>query len=71
MKHAKATATVMDHPRRLLTRMSVLPVLLVLRAAAAHDVQHEDEHAEHGTDGDGHVERVKVPVDVPFEVRIV
>lgn len=40
-------------------------------AAAADDVQQKDEHANHGADGDGRVERVKVPVDVPFEVRIV
>lgn len=51
--------------------MPVLPVTPVARAAAADDVQQKDEHAERGADGDGRVERVKVPVDVPFEVRIV
>lgn len=50
--------------------MAILPVLLVLRAATADDVQHEDEHAQHRADGDGDVERVEVAVDVSFEVGI-
>ena len=51
--------------------MSILPVASMPRAATADDVQQKDEHAERGADGDCRVERVKVPVDVPFEVRIV
>lgn len=50
--------------------MAILPVLLVLRAAAADDVQHEDEHAQQGADCDGNVERVEIAVDVTFEVGI-
>lgn len=52
-------------------RVAILPVASVARTAAADDIQQEDEHAERGAYGDGRVERVKVPVDVPFEVRIV
>lgn len=52
------------------TGVAILPVLFVLRAATADDVQHKDEHSEQGADRDGHVERIKVAVDVSFEVGI-
>uniref|UniRef100_A0A2M4CBJ9 Putative secreted protein n=1 Tax=Anopheles marajoara TaxID=58244 RepID=A0A2M4CBJ9_9DIPT len=51
--------------------ISVLPVAFMLGAAAADDVQRDDEHAEDGADGDGDVELVEVAVDVPFEVRVI
>lgn len=50
--------------------MAILPVLFVLRAATADDVQHEDEHSQQGADRDGHVERIEIAVDVSFEVGI-
>lgn len=50
--------------------MTVLPIVFVLGAAAADDVQHKDEHAEHGADRDGYVERVEITVKVTFEVGI-
>lgn len=50
--------------------MTVLPVVLVLGAAAADDVQDEDEHTQNGADRDGYVERVEITVEVSFEVGI-
>lgn len=43
--------------------MPILPVLLVTRAAAQHDVQHDDGGQQHTADADGHVERREVAVD--------
>lgn len=55
----------------MLTGMPVLPVLLVTRAAAQHDVQHNDGREHHTADADRHVERREVAVDCRSLVWIV
>lgn len=52
-------------------RVTILPVVLVLGAAAEGDVQRKDEEAEQGADADRDVERRKVPVQVFGEERII
>jgi len=53
------------------TRVPVLPVLAVLGAAAQDNVQYYDRAQDNRADGDGHIKRREVAVDVAGEVGIV
>lgn len=53
-----------------IARVAILPVVLVLGAAAQENVQGEDEEAEQGADADRDVEGRKVSVQVLVEERI-
>lgn len=54
-----------------ISRVAILPVVLVARTAAEHNVQGEDEEAQEGANADGDVEGRKVSVNVLREERVI
>lgn len=55
---------------KTITCVTILPILAVLGAATADNVQDKEGEANHSADGDGNIERREVAVFVLGEERI-